>query len=343
MGFQYPGGTFIQKCRHVCRVQGCQEDARIVLHGAQQGILIPTFLVGGHSVEILAMGIVPCAAAIQIGGLLGRGHSPEFPLGALFHHVVKPEGNAVRQALDKSVLLRQSQEEGVGVLIFGDKPGHFGGKLIGQAHHCQKLPLLRRKGGDHGSGKHGVDVRGVVRQGPAFCQSPQLQVHGGEPPLAGIEEGLHLPVGERCAAAAGINGQLCVVQPQLLYTDPAELPAQPQGFLTGEKAVTAGYDHMDVIRQTVGKHAQKDGNAAIGQQVKIVDKEVKRHVTGQNVAEIIRQKAAGGVISGAGICPQKGETCVVKGVLYASPKNGEIVGIHADADDLQGLRFGPLR
>ena len=134
-----------------------------------------------------------------------------------------------------------------------------------------------------------------------------------------------------------------MVQPQLLYTDPAELPAQPQGFLTGEKAVTAGYDHMDVIRQTVGKHAQKDGNAAIGQQVKIVDKEVKRHVTGQNVAEIIRQKAAGGVISGAGVCPQKGETCVAKGVLYASPKNGEIVGIHADADDLQGLRFGPLR
>ena len=37
------------------------------------------------------------------------------------------------------------------------------------------------------------------------------------------------------------------------------------------------------------------------------------------------------------------EVKVVKGVLYASPKNGEIVGIHADADDLQGLRFGPLR
>ena len=330
---QHVRRAVIQKCQHVRGLQGRQQDAGVEDDHPQQRVIAAASAIGGHGVKILAVRLVPDAAAIQIALLRLRRQGGKRPLGAVLHHVVEAVGHAVRQPPDKGVLLRQRRQQLGGFVIFRDEAGHLGGEFVGKAHYRQKLLLLRGQRVDHGGREHGIDVRGVIRQRTVLRQCPQIQIDCGEPALAGAEQRLYLRIGQDCAAAAGVNGQLRVVQPQLLRADLAEPPSQPQRLLTGEEPVAAGHDQVYVVRQAVGQCAEKAGDAAIRQQVKIVDKQIAAHRPCQRMAQIIGQQTGAGVVGGAGIALQQGQTRMGKGILHAFPEDGQIVGVNTDTDD----------
>ena len=77
-------------------------------------------------------------------------------------------------------------------------------------------------------------------------ERPQVQVDGGEPALAGVEQRFRLRVGKLRAAAVRVNGQLRMVQPQLLCAEPVDPRPQPDDLCGGQKAVAAGDDQVDV-------------------------------------------------------------------------------------------------
>ena len=56
---------------------------------------------------------------------------------------------------------------------------------------------------------------------------PQVQIDGGEPALAVIQQGLDLLVGKLGAAAADVDGELGMVEAELLDADLVDLRAQP--------------------------------------------------------------------------------------------------------------------
>ena len=112
------------------------------------------------------------------------------------------------------------------------------------------------------------------------------------------------------------------------------LAPQPDGFRDGQKPVPAGNDQVYVTRHTICKGAEKIGNAAVRQQVKIVNKDIAGSFSCQLMAEIICQQSPSGGIRGAGIIPHEIKTCPNKGVLYAFPEDLKVIGIYADADDI---------
>ena len=120
-------------------------------------------------------------------------------------------GRAVRQARDKGVLLSQHGEYLSRILIACDTLSHLHSKFVGKSHDRQKLPLFFRQRIDHGGGKSGVDVGIAAGQHAALGERSQIQVHGGEPALAGIEETFDLRFGKLRAAAVGIDGKLRMV------------------------------------------------------------------------------------------------------------------------------------
>ena len=71
--------------------------------------------------------------------------------------------------------------------------------------------------------------------------------------------------------------------------------------------------------------------------MKIVDEEVAGDLARERVAEVVGQKARARRVGGAGIALQKAEPRVQESVLHALPEDGEVVGIHADADDARAL------
>ena len=172
-------------------------------------------------------------------------------------------------------------------------------------------------------------------------ERPQVQVDGGEPALAGVEQRFRLRVGKLRAAAVRVNGQLRMVQPQLLCAEPVDPRPQPDDLRGGQKAVAAGDDQVDVGGQAARKHTEKGGHALVCEQVKIVDEQIAGAFPRQLMAEIVRQQPAAGGVRGTGILPQQVDARAGKGVLRAPPEDRKIVGIHADADDAQRLR--PLR
>ena len=292
--------------------------------------------------EILPVLLMPQAEALPIEPLRFGIQPEKTPLGARLHHVVKAIGHAVRQPRDKGVLLGQQGEDLPRVRVTGDTLGHLNGKFIGQSHDRQKLPLLFRQRIDHGGGEGGVDVGVAAGQYAALGERPQIQVHGGEPALAGIEEALHLCVGKLRAAAVGVDGKLCVVQAQLLRADLIDLGPQPHRLRRGQEAVAACNDQMDVCGQPVCQHTEEQGGALVRQQVEIVDKEMAGGLARQRVAEAVRQQPAARCVRGAGILPQETKAGAGKRLLHAFPEDRKVIGIHADADDMRCLRLGAL-
>ena len=131
--------------------------------------------------------LIPQAEALPIALLRFRRHRLKAALGALLHHVVEAIGSAVRQVRDKGVLLRQRRENLPRVPVACDALRHFDGEFIGKPHDRQKLPLRFRQRIDHGGGKGGVNVGMAAGQYAALGERAQIQINGGEPPLAGIE------------------------------------------------------------------------------------------------------------------------------------------------------------
>ena len=140
----------------------------------------------------------------------------------------------------------------------------------------------------------------------------------------------------------GVDGQLGMVQAELLHAHLIHPAAQAQQRLAGQKAVAAGDDQVGILRQAVGQHADEIGDAAIRQQVEVVNEDVAGALAGQNMAQIVRQQTGTGGVGGAVVVPQQVEPRPGKGVLHALPEDGDVVGVDADADHLEGLRLGPL-
>ena len=245
--------------------------------------------------------------------------------------------HAVRQALYEGVLLRQRRQQPRRVPVFGDELRHFRRKFIGKPHDGEKFPLLRRERVKHGGGKHGIDIRAAAGQRAVLRKSAEVQVDGGEPALAGVEQRIDLRLRQRCAAAAGIDGQLRVVEAQLLHSDLMHPPSKAQHLLAGQEAVPARHDEVDVLRQPVRQPAEEAGNACVGQQMEVIEEEVAGLCPRQCVAEVVREQAAAGSVARTGVVPQELQPRVGKGVLHAFPEDGEVVGVDADADDTRVL------
>ena len=252
--------------------------------------------------------------------------------------MVEAVGHAVGQTLHKRVLRGQRGEHPLRVRVARDKARHLRRELVGKTHDRQKLPLLRGERIHHRGGEGRVDVGLPVRQHAALGERPQVQIDRGKPALAGIEQVRDLLVGELRAAAVGIDGQLRVVEPELLRPDLIDPRAEPHRLGGGEKAVTAGDDQVHVPRQAVCERAEKRRRPPVGQQVEVVYKQETGHVPRQLVAEVIREQSAARRVRRAGIVPQKRKPRAGEGVLHAPPEDGEVVGVHADADDAQRLR-----
>jgi len=119
--------------------------------------------------------------------------------------------HAVRQVFYKCVLRREQVKQLLRIAVIGHKSRHLGGELVGKTHHRQKLALPFGQGVYHGGNKHGVYIRIAVGQRAALGERAQIEVHGGKPPLAGIQQTVDLLVGKLGAAAMRVNCKLCVV------------------------------------------------------------------------------------------------------------------------------------
>ena len=327
------GGAVREKRDHVRAFERGEQDARVQLDDVQRGVKVPARAVRRERVQIVPVRFIPAAVAVAVSGLRGGRERDEGVLGALFHHVVEAVGAAVWQALDKGVLPGQRSKQRFGAVVFRDELRHLHGEFVGKAHNGQKFALRLRQRVDHRGGEHRVDVRPAVGQRAALGECAQVQVDGGEPALARVEQRVDLLVGKLGAAAAGIDRELGVVEPQLLGADAAEPPAETDHGLAGEKAVAARDEQVHVFRKPCRERAEKACRAGVGEQVKIVDEEIARDLARERVAEIVGQKARVRRVGGAGVVLQKREPRVRKGVLHAFPEDREIVGIHADADD----------
>ena len=336
------GGALVQRRQHILRLQRRQQDARIAADDPQQRVVIPALPVSGEGVEILPVLLIPQTEALPIALLRFRRHRLKAALGTLLHHVVEAIGSAVRQARDKGVLLRQRREDLPRVPIACDILRHFDGEFIGKPHDRQKRPLLFRQRIDHGGGKGGVDVGMAAGQHAALGERAQIQINGGEPPLAGIEKAFHLRVGKLRAAAVGIDGQLRVVKAQLLRADLIHFGPKPHRLRGEQKTIPACNDQMYICGQVVCQHTEEQRGALVGQQVKIVDENAAWDFARQRMAEIVHQQSAASGVCRTGIVPQNVKPGPGKRLLYAFPEDGEVVGVYADADDAQCLRLGAL-
>lgn len=331
----------VQKRQHLLGAERREQDARIVLDHLQHRVVVFPLPVGGERVQILPVRGVPRAVAAVIRMARLPRQRGERLFGTDLHHVVEAVAHTVRQAGDEGVLLREHGQEAIGVRVAGDKARHRRGELIRQPHDGQKFLLPGRERLDHGGGKHGVNVRVLIRQRAAFRERAQVQVHGRKPPLARMQQRFDLRIGQVRTAAVRVDGQLRVVEPQMLRLDRVDPAAQPHDGVTGEEAVAARHDQVHVLRQTVDERAQKLRDAPVGQKVKIVNEDVHASAPGQPMAEIVRQQARTGGIVRAGVAAQQRNSRVFERVLHAFPEDGQMVGIDADTHDGRVLGLCP--
>ena len=130
-----------------------------------------------------------------------------------------------------------------------------------------------------------------VGKGPLFCQSAQLQINGGEPPLAGGNQLIRLCIRKGETAACGIGGELFTGQPKLLCFDPVKAASQAHDLAFRKKAVASGGDDMDILWKAVRQMAEKTSDARIRQQVKVIQEEITGLTSGQRMVQLIRQKS----------------------------------------------------
>ena len=324
--------TFLQRRKHQSGVQRGKQNAGVLRHSVQQGSIVAAAPEGIHGVEHLPVRGVPAPIARPAGPLPGLRERAEDLRGAGLHHVVEAIGHAVRKKAGKGVLRSQRAQQLLRFRLFGDKARHFRREFIGKTEHGQKFPCALRQRVKHGGREHGVDIRISAGQRSALGQRAQIEVDGGEPALRGGQKRGQLRLGQRGAAAAGIDGQLLAAKPELLRADPVQADAQTQLRVGRQKAVAPGNDEVDVFRQAVCKRAQEIRDARIGQQVKVVEEEIARLRPGQPAAQAVRQKPCARGIDRAVVVTQEREPGVGKGLLRASPENGKVGGIDADAD-----------
>jgi len=109
----------------------------------------------------------------------------------------------------------------------------------------------------HRRREYGINVRVLTQQDAPFSQGVEVQVDGGEPPLAGAQQAIHLCFGQIHAAAVGVVGKLGMVEPQLFLADAVQAVPQPEDLLFGQKVVPACHDQVNILRQAICQSAQK--------------------------------------------------------------------------------------
>ena len=134
--------AFVQKIQHVFRVERAEQDAGVLLHDAQQGVIIAALIIGLHGVQVLPVLLVPRAeaAAAVVPALLRQGK--EHAERALLHHMMKAENTTVCKIADKGIFFCHRGKNIFCILHVCNCPCHLCGKFICQSHHCQKILLL---------------------------------------------------------------------------------------------------------------------------------------------------------------------------------------------------------
>ena len=153
----------------------------------------------------------------------------------------------------------------------------------------------------------------------------EVQVDGGEPPLAGAQQALGLGGGDLHAAAVGVGQQLLPVQAEAVGLDVVEPPHQPHHLLPGQKAVAAGHDKVDVLGQAVGQPTQKLRHPLVPQQVEIVQKKIVGRFAAQRGTQVLQQQSRAAGVSGAVVALQHRQPGGGKGLLHAFPEDGAVI------------------
>ena len=100
---------------------------------------------------------------------------------------------------------------------------------------------------------------------------------------------------------------------------------------------------MNIGRQPSGQRTQESGCALIGQQVKIVNKNIAGLLTGQRMTQIVDQQSAARSVGRTVVFPQEGKACTRKGVLHTFPENRKIARVHTDAHNVRRFGSGTFR
>ena len=100
---------------------------------------------------------------------------------------------------------------------------------------------------------------------------------------------------------------------------------------------------MNIGRQPSGQRTQESGCALVGQQVKIVNKNIAGLLTGQRMTQIVDQQSAARSVGRTVVFPQKGKACTRKGVLHTFPENRKIARVHTDAHNVRRFGSGTFR
>ena len=227
VGFERLVRAVRKAAQHILRVGRGQLHAHVLRHHAQPTGGVAALLIGCKCLQVLPALLVPRAVAVVGSALRFRTQTGKHAPGAGFHHVVEAISAAVRQAGDKGVLLGQAREHCFHVVPPRDAARHFGGEFVRKAHHGEEFLLVLRKRIDQRGGKHLIDVGIFIRKHAALRKGAKAQIDGGKPALARAQQRIHLPVGQRHAAFARVDGKLRVVQPQLIRADAVQPPAQP--------------------------------------------------------------------------------------------------------------------
>lgn len=141
---------------------------------------------------------------------------------------------------------------------------------------------------------------------------PQVQIDGGEPALAVIQQGLDLLVGKLGAAAADVDGELGMVEAELLDADLVDLRAQTDDGGGGQENVAAGEDEVNVGGESRGERTEEPGCASAGQQVEIVEEDIAGAFACQRVAQVLDQQAAARGVGRAVVVAQQVEAGAAK-------------------------------
>ena len=331
----------VQPLQQLGGAEGGKQIPCVRLDDGKGCVAVAAVLKGLQSVEVLGFLGIPAAIPLPDLRLPGGGQLGKEPLGALFHHVVEAEAHPVRQAGDKGVLLGEGPQHLLRVGQGGDSPGHLHRELIGQPHHSEEAPSLLGQGLQHGGGEHGVDVRPRLQQAPPLGQGMEVQVDGGEPPLAGAQQALGLGGGDLHAAAVGVGQQLLPVQAKAVGLDAVEPPPQPHHLLPGQKAVAAGHDKVDVLGQAVGQPTQKLRHPLVPQQVEIVQKKIVGRFAAQRGTQVLQQQSRAAGVGGAVVALQHRQPGGGKGLLHAFPEDGAVIRVDAGLQH-HGPRLGLL-
>ena len=118
----------------------------------------------------------------------------------------------------------------------------------------------------------------------------------------------------------GVDGQLRVVEPQLLHADLVEVPAEAHDLARWQKPVAAGDDQMRVFGQARADAADEAVGALVSQEMEIVQKEIVGCFPGgKRPAELLHHAPGAGLVAREVECIQHVEPRVPEGVLRASP------------------------